>query len=126
MTLAVNTGTLTFDHGTIDVSGCDAGTGGHVTFRGPPPPSGGAQSNMSLVGTVKGASSVVAEIDKVYVNQFQGKDATGGTGTVIDSTAIGQIQSDLALMIADASLATGLPQGLADGNGSALTSTMPH
>ncbi len=113
VTLAVNTGTLGLAGGTIDVSGSGAGAGGTVTFRDPPPPpGGGAQSAMSLFGTVKGASSVVAEIDKVYVNQFQ----------TIDSTAIGRIQSDLtALMSADASLATQLANGLTDGNGNVLT-----
>jgi hypothetical protein len=77
---------------------------------------------MSLSGTIKGASSVVAEIDKVYVNQFQGTDATGGVGTVINAAAITQIQSDLtSLMTADAGLATDLTTGLTDGNGNYLT-----
>ena len=113
VTLAINTGRLTMAGGTIDVSGSGAGAGGTVTFRGLAlPPSGGtAQSDMSLSGTVKGASSVVAEIDKVYVNQFQ----------TIDSTAISRIQSDLtALMTVDAGLSTELAKGLTDGNGNAL------
>ncbi len=115
VTLAVDTGMLTLAGGTLDVSGSGTGAGGTVTFRDPPPPpsgGGGAQSNMSLSGTVRGASSVVAEIDKVYVNQYQ----------TINSTAITKIQSDLtSLMAADAGLATQLPEGLTDGNGNHLT-----
>jgi filamentous hemagglutinin family protein len=124
VTLSVNTGMLRLAGGTIDVSGAGTGAGGTVTFVDPPPPpagGGGAQTNMSLSGTIKGASSVTAEIDKVYVNQFQGPDGTGGVGTVIDSNAITQIQSDITtLMNADASLATELAKGLTDGNGNAL------
>jgi filamentous hemagglutinin family protein len=127
VTLSVNTGLLTLAGGFIDVSGA-TGNGGTVTFRDPPPPPGGGttQSDMSLSGTVKGASSVVAEIDEVYENQFQGIDATGGTGTVITAAAIAQIQTDLTnLMNADSGLATELPMHLTDGNGNALTAYNP-
>ena len=109
--------------GTIDVSGAGTGAGGSVLFRDPPPPpsGGGAQTDMSLAGTIKGASSVVAEIDKVYLNQFETTNATGAVSTVINSSAIGQIQSDLAaFMSANASLATELAAGLTDGNGNSL------
>jgi filamentous hemagglutinin family protein len=120
--LAVVSGRLTFANGTIDVSGAGTGTGGSVLLRDPPPPpsGGGAQTDMSLAGTIEGASSVVAEIDKVYLNQFE---TPGTTTTVINSSAISQIQSDLATFIAaNASLATELPSGLTDGNGNSLTS----
>lgn len=106
--LSVDAGTLTLAGGTIDVSGAGAGPGGTVTFRGPPPPAGGTA--MSLSGTVKGASSVVAEIDKVYVNQFQ----------TIDSTAIDQIQGDLGGMDWSDGFGSKLSKGLTDGNGNAL------
>jgi hypothetical protein len=81
---------------------------------------------MSLSGTIRGASSVVAEIDKVYVNQIEITPATGSSyyvsTSVINSTVINQIKSDLTtLMNTDASLATELATGLIDKNGNALT-----
>jgi hypothetical protein len=123
VTLAVNAGRLALAGGTIDVSGAGAGTGGSVLFRDPPPPpsGGGAQTDMSLAGTIEGASSIVAEIDKVYLNQFETTNATGVVSTVINSSAISQIASDLtAFMSANASLATELPAGLTDGKGNSL------
>jgi filamentous hemagglutinin family protein len=113
VTLGTSTGVLSLVGGTINVSG--SGTGGTVTFQALP-------TDMSLSGTVKGASSVVAEIDEVYVNQFQGTDATGGVSTVINAAAIAQIQSDLTnLMSTNSGLSTQLANGLTDGNGNALT-----
>jgi hypothetical protein len=121
VTLSVNTGMLTFAGGTIDVSGYGQAKGGTVTFVDPPPASGGNTSNMSLGGTIRGASSVVAQIDKVYLNQFL--DQNGNT--VINSASqLSQIQSDItALMNADANLVTELPQGLSltDENGNILS-----
>ena len=75
---------------------------------------------MTLEGSVKGASSVVAEIDKVYVNQFL--DGTGNN-TVINSAAISQIQSDItSFMSTNSGLAAALSAGLTDGNGNPLGS----
>ena len=97
--------------GTIHVSGYGQAKGGTVTFVDPPPPSGGNTSNMSLGGTIRGASNVVAQIDKVYLNQFL--DQNGNTADLTRASQLSQIQSDItALMSADANLVTELPQGL--------------
>ncbi|OPY70033.1 MAG: Filamentous hemagglutinin family outer membrane protein [Syntrophorhabdaceae bacterium PtaU1.Bin034] len=82
--LGVDTGKLYFS-GLIDVSGSGAGAGGTVLFRDPPPPPPDPpRTNMSLSGTVRGASSVVARVDQVY------------NYSTIDSTAIGEIYTALS------------------------------
>jgi filamentous hemagglutinin family protein len=127
--LSDDTGRLWFASGAvIDVSGSTQAQGGTVTFRDPPPPpppppggGGGVTINMYLNGTVKGASSVVAEIDTVYLNQFL--DSTG-SNTVINQAAINRIQSDITtFMTTNSSLASTLSAGLTDGNGNPLGST---
>ncbi len=119
VTLGVSTGMLYFSGGTIDVSGSGTGTGGTVTFRDPPPPPPNPSPiNMSLTGTIKGASSVVAEVDKVYVDQFP----------VISSTVIDQISTDISTYMNTyaTSLKSELLAGLNDGQGNPLNPTQFH
>ncbi len=141
VTLAVNTGVLTFANGMIDVSGTGSGAGGTVLFRDPPPLTGGTA--MSLSGTIKGASSVVAEVDEVYtcgatctlngsssdlngtsVSSYLTTQASSGVyTTTINSNSIGDIAADLATFMANnATLATELQTGLTDGSGNSLAS----
>ena len=81
VTLSVsgNAGTLTLAGGTVDVSG-----GGTVTFEAPLTGASYNQLNMSLSGIVTGASSVVAEAVRSYVNQYP----------TITSSVIGSIYND--------------------------------
>ncbi len=125
VTLAVDQGMLTLAGGTVDVSGGTQTDGGTVLFRdppwSPPPEEGGNPTNMSLFGTIKGAKSVIAEVDTVYVNQFGTTDGSGKFNTTIDSAAISQITSDINnFMSANSGLGTYLASGLTDGNGNSL------
>ena len=122
VTLSVDNGMLTFAGGTIDVSGSGTGAGGTVLFRDLPySPPGGNPTNMSLSGTIKGAESVTAEVDQVYVNQFGTTDGTGRFNTTIDSTAINRIRTDItSYMNNNPGLGTSLASGLTDGSGHSL------
>ena len=86
VTLGTSMGILTLNGGSIDVSGSGTGAGGTATFRAPLTGAAYNQLNMSLAGTVTGASSVVAEADRVYTNQYP----------QITQAVINSIQSDVS------------------------------
>ena len=119
--------------GSIDVSGS---TGGTVTFQAPLTENGAPANyatgtgsfsqapglNMTLNGTVKGASNV-------YVNAVEKYVYSSASPVVIDSNAISTIQSNLYSTSIPYSFAQGaatltaqLLNGLTDGNGNALSS----
>ena len=120
VTLGADAGELSLYNGVIDVSGTGASSGGTVTFRNTVPPPGGSsnwQVRMSLIGTVTGASSVVAEADRIYyVNGSSAISYTPVTNqnSTITQATINGIYADVStFMNSSGSLKTQLMSGLA-------------